>query len=126
MPENSLSTASPVFDSQMVKIADYVEHFEIKSDNAYSNARLALLDALACGFLALPFPECVKMLGPIAPGTVVPNGARVPGTSRRRSILAVWCAGRISATKARTATRGTHRIIWVAFWQAPITFPVFE
>jgi 2-methylcitrate dehydratase len=79
-PENSLSTASPVFDSQMVKIADYVEHFEIKSDNAYSNARLALLDALACGFLALPFPECVKMLGPIAPGTVVPNGARVPGT----------------------------------------------
>jgi 2-methylcitrate dehydratase len=30
--------------------------------------------------LALRYPECVKLLGPIVPGTVVPGGARVPGT----------------------------------------------
>ena len=36
---------------------------------------------MAAGFLALRFPECTKHLGPIVPGTVVPNGAKVPGTS---------------------------------------------
>ena len=27
------------------------------------------------------FPECTKLLGPVVPDTVVPNGSRVPGTS---------------------------------------------
>jgi 2-methylcitrate dehydratase len=38
------------------------------------------LDTLGCAILALNFPACVKLLGPVVPGTVVPNGARVPGT----------------------------------------------
>lgn len=44
-------------------------------------ARYALIDAVGCGILALRFPECSKLLGPVVPGTVVPNGSRVPGTS---------------------------------------------
>src|SRR5258708_23982217 len=35
---------------------------------------------LGCGFEALEYPACTKLLGPIVPGTLVPNGARVPGT----------------------------------------------
>ena len=34
-----------------------------------------------CGLHALDFPACTKLLGPIVPGTVVPHGAKVPGTS---------------------------------------------
>src|SRR5512140_3622755 len=39
------------------------------------------MDTLGCGFEALSFPACTKLLGPIVPGTIVPNGAKVPGTS---------------------------------------------
>jgi 2-methylcitrate dehydratase PrpD len=31
--------------------------------------------------LALKYPACTKLLGPVVPGTTVPNGARAPGTS---------------------------------------------
>jgi 2-methylcitrate dehydratase len=85
-PGNSQLMASPVPDLQggpdsvLVQIADYVDRYEIKSENAYSTAHLMVLDSLACGFYALSYPECTKMLGPIVPGTVVPNGVRVPGT----------------------------------------------
>ena len=67
-------------DAVLVQIADYVEHFEIKSEEAYSTARLSLMDSLGCGLEALSYPACTKLLGPIIPGTVVPNGSRVPGT----------------------------------------------
>src|SRR5690606_29916088 len=39
-----------------------------------------LLDTLGCGFEALTYPACTKMLGPIVSGTSVPHGAKVPGT----------------------------------------------
>ena len=39
------------------------------------------MDTLGCGLEALEYPACTKLLGPIVPGTVVPNGARVPGTA---------------------------------------------
>src|SRR5512135_356112 len=39
------------------------------------------MDALGCAIAALAFPACTKLLGPVVPGTVVPNGARVPGTA---------------------------------------------
>jgi 2-methylcitrate dehydratase len=68
-------------DGVMVDIADYVLQYEIKSRVAYETARLCLIDTLGCGLQALQFPACTKLLGPIIPGTVVPNGARVPGTS---------------------------------------------
>src|SRR5256885_13373477 len=38
------------------------------------------MDRLGCGFEALEYPACAKLLGPIVRGTVVPDGARVPGT----------------------------------------------
>lgn len=70
----------PEFDKELLDIADYVANYKIKSDEAYSTARLCLLDTLGCGMLALRYPECAKLLGPVVPGTTVPNGVRVPGT----------------------------------------------
>ncbi|MDV2686880.1 MmgE/PrpD family protein, partial [Alkalihalophilus lindianensis] len=67
-------------DSLLVSIADYVKDTKITSDEALETARYVLMDTLGCGFLALKYPECTKHLGPIVPGTVVPNGSRVPGT----------------------------------------------
>lgn len=71
----------PAPDKVLTDIADYVTSYTIDSDEAYRTARYCLMDTLACGILALQFPVCVKMLGPIVPGTVVPNGVKVPGTS---------------------------------------------
>ena len=68
-------------DKVLTDIADYVLNFKIDSDLAYTTARYCLIDTLACGLEALEYPACTKLLGPIVPGTVVPNGARVPGTS---------------------------------------------
>src|SRR3989441_2136735 len=64
----------------MVDIADYVTAYEIDSAEAYATAHYCLLDTLGCGFEALAYPACTKLLGPIVPGTIVPNGAKVPGT----------------------------------------------
>lgn len=50
------------------------------STEAARTAHYMLLDAIGCGLLALRYPECTKLLGPIVPETVVPHGARVPGT----------------------------------------------
>lgn len=71
----------PASDRELVSIAEYVANYPITSELAYSTARYCLMDALGCGFLALQYPKCKKLLGPIVPGTVVPNGARVPGTN---------------------------------------------
>jgi 2-methylcitrate dehydratase len=68
-------------DSLLVKIADYVIDKEIHSEEAYETAYHVLIDSIGSGILALRYPECTKHLGPIVPGTVVPNGVRVPGTS---------------------------------------------
>jgi 2-methylcitrate dehydratase len=70
----------PAPDQVLVDIADYVLKYEIRSPLAYETARLCLIDTLGCGLEALEYPACTKLLGPIVPGTVVPNGARVPGT----------------------------------------------
>src|SRR5947209_13517166 len=71
----------PEPDKVLVDIADYVANYRIESAEAYATARLCLLDTLGCGLEALGYPECTKLLGPVVPGTVVPHGARVPGTS---------------------------------------------
>jgi len=70
----------PEPDQVLVDIVDYVLGYEIKSDLAYETARNCLIDTLGCGLEALEYPACRKLLGPIVPGTVVPNGAKVPGT----------------------------------------------
>lgn len=70
----------PDFDKELTAIADYVANYDITSTEAYNTARLCLMDTLGCGMLALRYPDCTKLLGPVVPGTIVPNGARVPGT----------------------------------------------
>jgi len=69
------------FDSVITDIVEYVAHYECKSELAYDTARLCLLDALGCAMEALQYPSCTKLLGPVVPNTVVPDGARVPGTT---------------------------------------------
>jgi 2-methylcitrate dehydratase len=76
-----ISNERPAPDKVLTDIADYALSYEIKSELAYETARYCLLDTLGCGLEALEYPACTKLLGPIAPGTVVPNGARVPGTN---------------------------------------------
>ena len=71
----------PPLDTELVAIADYTAHATIKSELAYTTARYCLMDALGCAMLALQYPACTKLLGPIIPGTIVPVGARVPGTA---------------------------------------------
>jgi 2-methylcitrate dehydratase len=75
-----ISNVRPKPDKVLELISSYVKDFEIKSQDAYATARYCLMDTLGCGFEALEYPACTKLMGPIVRGTVVPNGARVPGT----------------------------------------------
>jgi 2-methylcitrate dehydratase len=75
-----VSNVRPDPDKPLVDIADYVLNYDITSPEAYNTARLCLIDTLGCGLEALSYPACTKLLGPIVPGTAVPNGAKVPGT----------------------------------------------
>ncbi|MFC5590497.1 bifunctional 2-methylcitrate dehydratase/aconitate hydratase [Sporosarcina soli] len=67
-------------DALIEEITEYVLQKEITSEEAYTTAYHVLIDTIGCGILALNYPECTKLLGPVVPGTVVPNGSRVPGT----------------------------------------------
>jgi 2-methylcitrate dehydratase len=75
-----ISNVRPKPDKVLVDIADYVTRYKVRGNEAYDTARYCLLDTLGCGLEALSYPACTKLLGPIAPGTVVPHGAKVPGT----------------------------------------------
>ncbi len=77
---SQISNERPAVDRVIADIADYALGYEITSELAYTTARYCLMDTLGCGLEALEYPACTKLLGPIVPGTVVPNGARVPGT----------------------------------------------
>src|SRR5262245_45769167 len=78
--KESHSNIRQPFDPLLETIADYVLNTPIESTDAYQTARLCLMDTLGCGLLALNYPACNKLLGPIVPGTTVPSGSRVPGT----------------------------------------------
>ncbi|MEI2415680.1 bifunctional 2-methylcitrate dehydratase/aconitate hydratase [Orrella sp. JC864] len=80
MSAHACPAARPAPDQVLCDIADYVIGYEIDSELAYETARHCLIDTLGCGLQALAYPACAKLLGPIVPGTVVPHGARVPGT----------------------------------------------
>jgi 2-methylcitrate dehydratase len=67
-------------DGLLVELADYVMRETVGGESAYRHARYCLMDALGCALQALAVPDCTKLLGPVVPGTIVPNGARVPGT----------------------------------------------
>lgn len=75
------SAERPDPDQVLADIADYVCNAEIDSELAFDTAHHCLLDTLACGFQALDYPACTKLLGPVVPGASLPGGARVPGTS---------------------------------------------
>jgi 2-methylcitrate dehydratase len=75
-----ISNVRPRPDQVLTDIADYVTRYKVTSEEAYETARYCLMDTLGCGLEALEYPACTKLLGPIVPGTVVPNGAKVPGT----------------------------------------------
>ncbi|HLH87938.1 MAG TPA: bifunctional 2-methylcitrate dehydratase/aconitate hydratase [Xanthobacteraceae bacterium] len=75
-----ISNTRPAPDQVLVDIADYVLDYKVDSALAYATARHCLIDTLGCGLEALEYPACLKLLGPIVPGTAVPNGAKVPGT----------------------------------------------
>jgi 2-methylcitrate dehydratase len=75
------SAERPPPDPLLTAIATYARNFTIQSELAYETARYCLMDTLACGFLALRYPSCRRMLGPVVPGAVIAGGARVPGTS---------------------------------------------
>lgn len=69
------------WDRALVDIADYACDEELESDLAFETAHYCLMDAIACGFQALDYPACTRLLGPVVPGATLPGGARVPGTS---------------------------------------------
>ncbi len=75
-----ISNERPAFDKVITDIADYALEYKIDSELAYATAQHCLIDTLGCGLEALEYPACTRLLGPIVPGTVFPNGARVPGT----------------------------------------------
>ncbi|CAK9888494.1 MULTISPECIES: 2-methylcitrate dehydratase [Pseudomonas] len=84
----------PDYDRVLQDIADYVLSYKVESQEALDTARNCLMDTLGCGLLALRFPECTKHLGPLVEGTVVPFGARVPGTRYRLDpVKAAWDIG---------------------------------
>lgn len=77
-----LETKRPEFDELLSKIARYALEFEINSPLAYETARYCLMDTVGCGLLALNFPACTKLLGPVVEGAEFrPLGAKIPGTS---------------------------------------------
>jgi 2-methylcitrate dehydratase len=75
-----ISNVRPRPDKVLTLIADYATKYPITSAKAYETARYCLMDTLGCGLEALEYPACTKLLGPIDPETVVPRGAKVPGT----------------------------------------------
>ena len=76
----AISSVRPAPDQVLVDIVDYTLKYKVRSKEAMETARACLIDTLGCGLEALSYPACTKLMGPIVPGTVVPNGAKVPGT----------------------------------------------
>jgi len=78
---SQISNERPAPDKVIADIADYALRYEIDSELAYATARYCLMDTLGCGLEALDYPACTKLLKPVVAGTVVPHGAKVPGTA---------------------------------------------
>ena len=75
------SAVRPDPDQALVDIAEYAANYQIDSHDAYDTAYYCLMDTLACGFQALKYPACRRLLGPVVPGATMAHGSRVPGTS---------------------------------------------
>jgi len=74
-------TQRPAPDTLFSNIASYVLEFQAESEEARQTAHYCLMDTLGCGILALNYPACTKLLGPLVPGAELTGGARVPGTA---------------------------------------------
>ena len=70
----------PKPDRELTDICDYVLDYPVSAE-AIGAARVCLADAIACALEALDHAECTRLLGPLVPGTIVPDGACVPGTA---------------------------------------------
>lgn len=89
-----MDATRPTYDGVIERIADFVLAPPTPSAEALLTARIGVLDTIGCGLLALGFPACTKLLGPVVEGTIVPHGARVPGTSYRLDpVTAAWNIG---------------------------------
>lgn len=81
MSHSIRSATRPSYDHVIQTIVDYLLNKEfVFTPLAMETARYCLMDSLGCAILALRYPACTKLLGPIVPGTELKNGARVPGT----------------------------------------------
>ncbi len=77
---STTSNIRPSPDALLLEIAAYAADYVSSSAEAIDTARYCFMDTLGCGLLALRYPECTNQLGPVVPGALLPNGARVPGT----------------------------------------------
>lgn len=75
------SAVRPAPDQVLTSIAAFARDYTISSPLAYDTARYCLMDTLACGFQALKYAACLRVMGPVVPGATMAGGARVPGTS---------------------------------------------
>jgi 2-methylcitrate dehydratase len=81
-------------DRLLQEIAEYTLAGQIDSAEAWETARYCLLDAVGCGLLALGYPACSKLIGPVVPEATLPGGARVPGTRYELDpVQAAFCIG---------------------------------
>ena len=78
---NQFTASSQRYDQEIIDIVDYVENYEVTSPVAYETAWNCFLDTLGCGFEALEYEACTKLLGPVVDGITVANGVKVPGTN---------------------------------------------
>jgi 2-methylcitrate dehydratase len=76
-----ISNVRPPPDALLREIADYALSTGGESTEAMDTARWCLLDTLACGVMALAYPACTKLLGPVVPGATLADGCRIPGTA---------------------------------------------
>jgi 2-methylcitrate dehydratase len=87
-------TYRPEPDRLLQEIADYTLSTRIDSAEAWQTARYCVVDALGCGLLALGYPACARLIGPVVPEAVMPGGARVPGTRYELDpVQAAFCVG---------------------------------
>lgn len=86
----------PEPDKVLKDIATYIHNYNIDSKLAVDTARLCFLDTLGCGLAALKYEEPKRIIGPVVPGTVVPNGTKVIGTSHQLDpVRGAWAIGTI-------------------------------
>ena len=87
-----ISNVRPRPDDVLVKIADYAAKYAVRSKEALETARYCLMDTLGCGFEALEYPACTKLLGPIVKGTVVAQYISQAHVAKALSELQSMCA----------------------------------